>query len=85
MDSIAPFIGPAATVLSAAAPIASSLLSKAPKAPNIKIPTLAPTPVMPTTDDASAQAASMKAIALRASQHGRNSTNLYEKSDKLGA
>lgn len=84
MDSfgdIAKAIAPVATVVSSI----GGFLNKPAKAPDLKLPVAAPTQVMPTPDDASAKAAALKAIALRASQHGRQSTDLTNKTGKLGA
>lgn len=79
MSDIVKLVAPVATVLSAAIPAATSLLSKTPKTPKLNIPTLAPTPTMPTPNDDASKAAALQTIAKRSTQHGRDSTNLYEK------
>lgn len=74
-DSIADIVkiaAPVATIVGSTLP----MFSKTPKMPSMKTPAIAPTPTMPTPNDASAKAAALKAIATRASQHGRQSTDL---------
>lgn len=78
MDTVKAFAGPITTLIGAAAPVAASFINK-PTMPNIKSPTPVATPTMPSPDDDAARAASLKAVAARASSHGRSSTNLYEK------
>lgn len=83
MDAVKSFAGPVATLIGGIAPVATSLIHPN-KMPKVEQPKPVATPTMPTPDDASAKQASLMAVAKRASQHGRTSTNLYEK-ESLGA
>jgi hypothetical protein len=77
MDVVKEFAGPVVTLLSAGAGVAKSFMDK-PSMPKLDGPAPVKTPVMPARDDATARSAALKAIAKRSSQHGRNSTKLYE-------
>lgn len=84
MDFVDKIAGPAISLIGSVAPVAASLFQKQPKMPSVKTPTPVPLPTMPTKDDNAARAAKFKTIATRASQHGRSSTNLYDKQETLG-
>jgi hypothetical protein len=83
-DSVTKLIGPAITLIGAAAPVVQSLTSKTPSMPTFKAPTPVATPTMPTPDDDAAKAAKLREIAKRSSSSGRSSTNLYDKQETLG-
>ncbi len=82
MDTVKELAGPIITLIGTGAGVAKGFLDK-PKMPKLDIPEPKETPTMPAPDDKAARAAGLKAIAQRASQKGRQSTNLYEK-DTLG-
>ena len=83
-EDIVKVIAPIATIVGAGASFLNHTANQ-PKMPKItfntptKQPTPAPTPVMPTPDDAASRAAALRVVAQRAAQHGQQSTNLYEK------
>lgn len=78
MDGISNWIGPAVTLISTIGGVANGFINK-PKMGKVDTPTLKPTPTMPDPDDRASRAAGMREIAKLATQHGKKSTDLYEK------